>query len=233
MPDFPYFFFQSQHSSFGHTFTGMFALDLPLGVAALCVFHALIKQPLMLFLPAGIRRRLTTSVNTFRFGPVKRFSLIVLSVLVGAATHLAWDAFTHRDNWMYEHWAFLRRTVELPGIGGMEMYKLLEYASSAVGLAVVAAWIWHWYRTTSPEVAPPAETRYAPGMRAFVAVLPVVAIAGGALRAYLRDGLEMQIRSILHFAADLLMAAISILLLGLLVCGVILRQWKAVPVQVG
>lgn len=232
VPDFPYFLFQSQHSAFGHTAAGLFALDWPLGVAALWVFHAFIKPPLMMFLPAGMRRRLTTSVQTFRFGPWKRFLLIALSVLTGAATHLAWDAFTHDDGWVYRHWAFLRQMHELPVAGGMQMYKLLEYASSAVGLAVVAVWIGHWYRTTAPSVAPSGEAmRGAPG-RAVVVVLPVVAFAGGAVRAYLHDGLALEIRPIVHFTADLATAGISIFLLGLLIWGVVLRERRAVAVRV-
>lgn len=227
VPDFPYFLFQSQHSAYGHTVAGLFVLDLPLALAALWVFHALIKEPMLLFLPAGMRRRLPASVNRFRFWPWQRFSLIVLSILTGSATHLGWDAFTHRDSWIYRHWAFLREACVLPAIGTMEMYKLLEYATSAAGLAVVAVWIWRWYRTTKPSAAPVAR----PGRR-FAAGLPALAILGGAICAWHHDGMALQLRLIVHFTADLLMAAISLFLLGLLLYGVILRQRRAVPAPV-
>ncbi|MGC2636426.1 MAG: DUF4184 family protein [Acidobacteriaceae bacterium] len=227
VPDFPYFLFQSQHSAYGHTIAGLFVLDLPLAIAALWVFHALIKQPLLLFLPAGMRRRLTTSVDRFRFWPGKRFLLIVLSVVIGAATHLVCDAFTHSDSWIYRHWAFERRTVELPASGAMGMYKVLEYAGSVAGLAVVAVWVWRWYRTTKPSAAPVARPE-----RGFAAGLPVLAILGGTWCAWHHDGIALEIRPIVHFTADLVMAAISLFLLGLLVYGVILRQRRAVAVPV-
>lgn len=225
VPDFPYFLFQSQHSAFGHTVAGLFVLDLPLAIAALWVFHAFIKQPMMLFLPAGVRRRLTTSVETFRFRPWKRFSLIVLSILIGTATHLVWDAFTHRNSWIYRNWALERGTVELPVIGAMEVYKLLEYATSVAGLAVLGLWIWRWYRTTKPAPVARPELGFAAG-------LPALAIVGGALCAWHHDGIALEIRPVVHFTADLLMAAISLFLLGLLIYGVILRRRRAVPLPV-
>ncbi len=232
VPDFPYFLSLSPHTYFGHTFAGMFVFDLPLAIAALWLFHAFIKQPASMFLPAGIRRRLTASMNTFPFWPSKRLSLIVLSILIGTATHLLWDSFTHCDSWIYQNWAFLRRSVELPVSGEIQMCKLLEYGSSIVGLAVVAVWIWDWSRTTKPSAAQVAQSGDAAQRRTFVAVLPVLATLGGALRAYHENGIHLQIRPIVHFTADLLISAITFFLLGLFVFGVILRLCRPVPVRV-
>jgi hypothetical protein len=232
VPDFSYFLTLSPHRSFGHTFAGMFIFDLPLAIAVLWVFHAFIKQPMLMFLTVGIQRRLTTSVNAFPFWPWKRLSLIVLSVLIGTATHLVWDAFTHRSTWIYQNWAFLRAVVELPVAGEMQVYKLLEYASSIIGLAVVAVWIWHWYRTTKPSAAPVAQPVHPAQRRAFVAVLPVLATFGGALRAYRQNGIHLQIRPIVHFTTDMLISAITIFLLGLLVYGVTFRQRRTEPARV-
>lgn len=232
VPDFPYLLSLSPHMSFGHTLEGMFVFDLPLAIASLWLFYTFIKQPMLMFLPAGFRRRLGTSENSFAFWPPRRFLLIVVSILTGTATHLLWDAFTHCNSWIYRHWAFLRGSVELPVTGQMEMDKLLEYASSIFGMAVVAVWIWHWYRTTRPCAAPAAEPATAAQWRIFVAVLPVLVTLGGALRAYQKNGLHLQIRPIVHFSADLLISAIAYFLLGLFVCGVILRSRRAVAVRV-
>src|SRR5208337_2177419 len=83
VPDFPYFLSLKPNMSYGHSFPGMFVLDLPLALAALWLFHAFLKQPMLMFLPAGFRQRLRTSVTGFRFLPVERFSLLVLSILIG------------------------------------------------------------------------------------------------------------------------------------------------------
>ncbi len=228
VPDFPYFLSLDPRMFYGHTFPGMFVLDLPVALAALWLFHAFLKQPMLMFLPAGFRRRLRTSVASFAFGPIHRFSLIVISILIGTATHLAWDAFTHRTSWIYEHWKFLQTSIDLPIVGEMEMYKLLEYGSSVFGLAVVAIWVIHWYRTTEPSPAPVVEPVDATQRHTLVAALPALALLGGALRAYHAGGLQLQIRPLVHLTADTLISAITYFLLGLLICGVMFRRHRSV-----
>lgn len=230
-PDFPYFLSLNPHMFFGHTFAGMFLFDLPLAIAALWLFHAVLKQPMLMFLPAGFRRRLPSSVNTFPFWPWHRLWLIVLSVLIGTATHLLWDAFTHPDSWIYWNWAFLRGSVELPVIGAIQTYKLLEYASSVFGLAVVVLWIGRWYRGAKPSAEPVAQLPDSRNRRAFVAALPVLATLGGVLRAYRQNGIHPQIRPIVHFTANTLITAITFFLLGLFVYGVVLRRGGGVAVR--
>lgn len=222
-PDFPYLLSLSPDDAYGHTFRGMFLLDLPVAFVALWLFHTLIKKPMLTFLPDGFRRRLRTSVTSFSFWPAKRLSLIILSILVGIATHLVWDAFAHNTSWLYQNWAFLRKTVELPVTGGMQIYKLLEYLSSAFGLVVVAIWIWNWYRTTQPSAYPAAPPFDMARRRTFVATLPALAILGGVFRAYHALGIHRGIRPLVHFTADILISAIAFFLLGLLVYGIIER----------
>jgi hypothetical protein len=224
VPDFPYLISLSPHMSYGHTFPGMFVLDLPLALLALWLFHAFLKRPMLMFLPAGFQRRLSTSVNSFPFWPPKRLSLIILSILIGTATHLLWDAFTHPNSWFYENWTLLRRNIELPAIGEMPIYKLLEYVNSVFGLIVVAVWICHWYRITNPSAYSVAEAEDATKRRTFVAVLPALAILGGVLRAYHANRIHLEIRPLVHFTTDFLISAITFFLLGLLVYGVILRR---------
>jgi hypothetical protein len=231
VPDFPYLISLSPRVFYGHTFPGMFVLDLPLALLALWLFHAFVKQPMLMLLSAGFRRRIRTSVNSFPFWPSERLSLIILSILIGTATHLLWDAFTHRTSWFYENWAFLRINVELSAIGEMPMYKLLEYVSSVFGLVVVAVWIWCWYRTTDPSAYPAAEAEDAAQRRTFVAVLPALAILGGVLRSYHANGIHLEIRPLVHFTADILISALTFFLLGLLAYGVILRRQKPTYVR--
>jgi hypothetical protein len=225
VPDFPYLISLSPHMSYGHTFPGMFVLDLPLALLALWLFHAFIKRPMLMFLPTGFKHRLGTSVNSFPFWPPRRLSLIILSILIGTATHLLWDAFTHSNSWFYENWTSLRNSIELPAIGEVPIYKLMEYVNSVFGLAVVAVWVCHWYRTTIPSDYSVAEDENATKGRTFVTVLPALAILGGALRAYQAHRIHLEIRPLVHFATDFLISAITFFLLGLLVYGVILR-WQ-------
>ena len=223
-PDFPNLLFLSPDKSYGHTISGMFLLDLPLALAALWLFHTFIKRPMLTFLPDGFLRRLRTSVLSFSFRPSKRLSLLVLSILVGTATHLVWDAFTHNTSWIYQNWAFLRRSVELPLTGEMQMYKLLEYASSVFGFVVVAVWIWRWYRTSEPSTDLVSPLFDGAQRRTLVATLSSVAILGSVLRAYHHThGIQWGIRPLVHFTAYVLVSAITLFLSGLLACGLLQR----------
>ena len=154
------------------------------------LFHTFIKKPMLMFLSDGFRRRLTTSMATFSFWPSERLSLIILSILVGTATHLVWDSVTHNTSWIYQNWSFLRISLELPVTGEIQMYKLLEYGSSAFGLVVIGVWIWHWYRTTKPSAYPVTPLFDGVQRRIFVATLPALAILAGGLRAYHAHGLH-------------------------------------------
>lgn len=222
-PDFSYLLSLSRGVPFSHTLPGMFLLDFPLALVALWLFHTFMKQRMLMFVPNGFRQRIRTSVTGFSFWPLEHLALIIFSILVGTATHLVWDAFTHNTSWIYQNWPFLRRSVELPDTGEMQMYKLLEYGSSAFGLAVVAVWIWYWYRTTEPSAHTVAQPLEGAQKSSFVATLPAVAILGGILRVYHADGIHRGIRPLVHFSVDMLISAITFFLLGLLVCGIIER----------
>jgi hypothetical protein len=230
VPDFPHFLFLARHIPFTHTIAGMFVLDLPVGLALLWLFHEFMKQPMLMFLPSGVRRRLTSSVNTFPFRPSERLALIVLSILTGTATHILWDAFTHRGSWICEHWTFFQGWVELPVTGKIQMYNLLEYASTFLGAAVVVVWILYWYRTTKPSAKLVVETVDPVYRRIFVAALPVLALLGGALWSWQKHGIHRQIRPIMHFTSGMLVSATTFFLLGLLAYGVKLRQYRTIPV---
>jgi hypothetical protein len=221
-PDFAYFISLTPQGTFGHSLAGVFIQDLPAGLVALWLFHAFVKLPLLFFVPSGIRRRLKNGGATaFSFWPLSRFLLIVFSIFVGIATHIAWDFFVHDYDWPYLHWAFLRRYVHLPIAGGESLIKVLEYGSSLLGLAVLAIWILHWYRTTEPS--PAAEPANQPYQRAIVVLVPLLAISGAICRAYAAVGIKFDWRSELHFTIGVLIASIGHFLLGLLLCGILIR----------
>ena len=81
----------------------------------------------------------------FAVGGWKQLMLIVASILSGAVTHIFWDSFTHNHFWPYAHMAWLRVSVPLPIPHGIEVYGLLQYVSSVVGMVILfvlwARWI--------------------------------------------------------------------------------------------
>lgn len=221
-PDFAYFMFIKRYGVIGHTLLGVFIFDLPVSLAVLWLFYAYVRQPLLMPLPKGIRVRLKPGRGNFSFWPAARLALIVISILIGTATHILWDSFTHTFYWPYRHWSFLSDVLYVPVAGNMPMDKVLQYASSVFGLVFVAIWIWSWYRSTEP-VELLATNRYTPAqIRVITIVAPAAALIGGAIRAFVDLGLpEITIRSIMYFAVEWGITATTLLWLGLLICGAI------------
>lgn len=224
-PDLPYFMFIKRYGYIGHTLLGVFLFDLPVSLAVLWLFYAYQKEPFSMLLPKGIRMRLKPGDSDLSFWPPARLVLIVVSILIGTATHILWDSFTHSFYWPYRYWSFLSDVVHVPVAGNMQMFKVLQYASTLFGLVFVAIWIWSWYRATKPIESPVAKPYTPAQIRIITMVAPVAALAGGILRAYLNLGVpKIAIRPIMYFAVDWGITATTFLWLGLMICGVVFRK---------
>lgn len=185
-PDYEYFIRLGPNGRFGHAFPDVFFLTLPLALVVLWLFHTFVKLPVIQLLPEGFRVRLGDQLNGFRFGGLGRFALIVTSLLVGIATHLLWDAFTHPNTWPYRLWPAMRHSLALPFFGPVPYYKLLQHGSTFAGLGILAAWVLLWYRRTEPsgQVAPASPRR-----STVIFAGMGVAITGAAIRAALGVGM--------------------------------------------
>ena len=160
-----------------------------------------------MLLPEAVRHRLPDTSHQFRFGGPARFLLIIISILVGIATHLFWDSFTHPNTWPYRHWSILRQTFILPIAGEMPLYKILQHSSTVVGMAIVAAWLLIWYRTTPPA------TRLAKSFplrrkAMVIALMMTIALVGAALRGM--GGMSAGNFSFKHFAARAVVTAFAL-----------------------
>jgi hypothetical protein len=223
-PDFAYFFFLSPRGLGAHSVHGMFLYDLPLSLVALWLFYTFVRQPFIMLLPKGFRARLNPGKNGFTFWPPARLAMIVVSILIGTGTHLLWDSFTHSFYWPYRHLSFLRLPVYLPIEGNVRMFRVLQDGSTLFGLAVVALWIWLWYRATVPHELPAAEPYSRGQIRVITWVMPALAVLGAILKAYIEFGVpNFEFRPMLHFWLTAGISATTFLGIGLLICGVVFR----------
>ena len=208
-PDFTYILGRTDYRSIGHHFPGILEFTIPASLAALWMFHNIIKLPIIGLLPATMQLRLRDQTAAFRFAGVRRFLAILGSIVFGIATHLVWDAFTHRYTWPYYHLPWLRGKVYVPFIGDMPVQSALQYSSSIFGIAALAIWVLLWYRRT-----PAVETRsqHPPPSRFSLAVT-IFAVAGtaGLVRALVIVG-PPAIRSNAH--AFLLVFSVTALALA-------------------
>lgn len=96
VPDFEYFLRVFHESYYTHTWAGLFYADLPGGLLLCFLYHNLIRKPFYTNAPLFVRWKMALfqsfSWNLFF---VRKWKVVLFSILFGAFTHLVWDKFTH------------------------------------------------------------------------------------------------------------------------------------------
>lgn len=152
-PDFRYFLNLAPRGHFGHSFKGIFIFCLPVGLAVLWVFQRVMKLPLISLAPRSHQQRLAALAKPFCWGGAGRFALIVASLLLGAISHLAWDAFTHDRGLVVRNVPDMRIPLEEFGTH-RPLYNVLQHGSTLLGLALLVFWYWRWFKRTPPQPVP-------------------------------------------------------------------------------
>lgn len=218
-PDFEYFIPFQHHSSFGHTFRGAFLLDLPLSLIVLWFFHRYAKEPLAACLPVKARARLQIEPRNLTISSPSRLALIVLSILVGIATHIFWDSFTHPGYWISDHLPFLNNVVIFPLFGPRPWYEILQYFSSAFGIAVLLLWALQWYRRATP-VSPRPNRKAIKVDRIALACSFLIAMFAALMRA-VEFGLPNGVHGSQRFITIIAITAIAVFSFQIVIYGIV------------
>jgi hypothetical protein len=154
-----------------HSLAGLTWFCLPASLLVYLLFHLLLKQPLIALLSPRLARFTSSRL------PAAPWTAVLVSLLVGAVTHVAWDALTHSHDAGWRH-------------------NWLQHLSTACGSVVLGWWIWRKLRR-----APAAPSPLSPLARivTFVAFVTIAALAAlyeaappspdaPALRQFLRTG---------------------------------------------
>jgi hypothetical protein len=141
VPDFEYFVRVDHRSSYTHTWTGLFWLDLPAGLALCFLFHGLIKQPLFYNVPLFLKKRMATAHRLQWSAEFKKkwFS-IFFCLLLGATSHLVWDKFTHRSVHLVQATPPFRKYAEV--IDKDMTYDLVWDFNSVIGMGLLLYSLW-------------------------------------------------------------------------------------------
>jgi uncharacterized membrane protein YidH (DUF202 family) len=148
MPDSPYFLRFSMSRATSHSVPALFWYCVPVGLAVYLIFHLVLKLPLISLMPPALADRLATIVDAPRRLPQVRWWSVLLSLLIGAITHLAWDAFTHGGGAAVRAFDFFRSDLFSIGDYHMLVFRLLQHVSTVLGMGAIAMWIWTWMRRT-------------------------------------------------------------------------------------
>jgi hypothetical protein len=220
-PDFEYYVLLGPGGHFGHTLTGVLAMDLPLSLVVLWLFYAYMREPAVTLLPEAMQRRIRSYPRTFQFWGPAQLALVVGSILAGEGTHILWDSFTHTTFWPYHHWRLLSETVRLPIVGAVEYYNVLQYGSTVAGIAVLVIWVLHWYRTTKPDQRVPERTFSPKGKRLLLGLMTCIALTGALIRVIVGVGTRHGPPTAEMFLILAVVTAVSLLWLQLLIFGIV------------
>lgn len=133
-PDFGYFFSHEASRALTHSASGLVLFCLPAGLAVWLFYVAFLEKATITLLSDRWHTRFArTGALT---GPL--ILRACLALLLGAATHLVWDDFTHRNTFTAHLFPVLGAPT--PGVSWLPIHHLLHGLSSVVGLVVLTIW---------------------------------------------------------------------------------------------
>jgi Domain of unknown function (DUF4184) len=149
-PDTPYYLPRSVQLGLDahrtHSLLGAVGLDALISAVLWLCWHGLLARPALAAAPRRMQQRvppdLLRPVSRRLAAPLDVMAIYAACVL-GALTHVCWDAFTHRGRWGTDRVAWLR--AEHAGLAG---YSWAQYASGVVGAAVLLVALVRWWRRT-------------------------------------------------------------------------------------
>jgi hypothetical protein len=114
---------------FGHQLLGAIAFCVPAGIVLVALFYVLRSRVARMF-PEPYAAALLPLCQR----PRSSVPAIVISLIIGAGTHVAWDSFTHNTGWCVENFPVLQTVVLQVGNRTARVCHLLWYGCSFLGV---------------------------------------------------------------------------------------------------
>jgi len=128
VPDVPLFMRWPSGYQVTHSYVGVVTADLVGTLVLLFAWNELFRDALVDLAPRAVRMRLPARWRL----SLRQWLLAPAAAVLGSATHVVWDSFTHPGRWGVLHVAWLRAD-----LGPLQVFKWAQYASGVIGLAVV------------------------------------------------------------------------------------------------
>ena len=169
-PDFEYLLRLKPFSVLSHTVPGLFVFCLPIGLLTWLAWEHIARGP---------TRELLALRDERASEPIVLATLVraAIAILIGAATHLGWDAFTHSGRLGAALIPQLEAEALRIGSYSMPWFSVMQHLSTLAGACVLGLWFLHERR------------KYGVPMEWTVAARTLLAIAAiglfaGALNAF-------------------------------------------------
>jgi hypothetical protein len=222
VPDFGLFFPWHVYRFETHSFVALWTFCLPVGAFTYWVFQYLIKTPLYELLPDGAYARWQPFAPPAEFSSPRQWLLCACGLLLGAVSHLVWDAFTHENARGVRMIPWIEDPAVDIGSHHVSGVRLLQDGSSLMGLIIVLGFIAYALRQGRERPVPNRPLR-APERWLWVAIYLLAAL--GATVAWLiwaRVGEPATRHSVIALATGIAVAALRGLAVALLGTSIVL-----------
>lgn len=145
-PDAGYYVNQFEIARWAHSLVGAVVVCIPSGLLLLFMF-LLMRRPLWFLLPEPHRSALEPLVADRSYRRASYLPAAMTSIVLGAWTHVIWDAFTHGGTWITERVAMLREVWLQVGEFEFQGYSVLQHSSTVMGAAVLGIAYFRWLRS--------------------------------------------------------------------------------------
>ena len=163
-PDVPLYFRAGPSYALTHSWLGAVVVDIPMAFALMLVWRIILRPAVPQLSPRWFAERWPLPWRNAHSGWWSLWAgrgasastrtvsciLLIVSLAIGVATHLIWDAFTHEGRW---------GTILVPQLteplGPFLLVKWAQYLSSVLGLLFIAIWGVRWLARRTPVAVDP------------------------------------------------------------------------------
>ena len=132
-----------------HSLIGLYLFCIPMGLTVYFLYHFLMAPVIVSVLPKIVQKHLGNNLFHGRLPEIPSH-VLVLSLVIGALTHIVWDFFTHQSGLpQFIHWMDVPLTV-IDGYNIMP-YRVLQHFSSLFGLALLMFWGVMWFNRNKKQ----------------------------------------------------------------------------------
>ena len=154
VPDFHVYIPWHLQRSVTHSLQALVTFCLPVGLATYWAFQLLVKVPVVEVLPDGAYVRWKPFAAPASLQDGQRWLLAAIGVLLGALTHLLWDAFTHEGARGVRMIPMLDEPIFDYGRHHIAGVRLVQDGSSLLGLIAVSLMVLYALRPGPPSSTP-------------------------------------------------------------------------------
>lgn len=151
VPDFEFFFQLREVENIGHHWYGIIFFDLPVAFLLMYLFHGLLRDIFISYLPTSLKSRFNLAVGFNWFDYLYKNPITVfVSLIIGILSHMLLDGFTHHDGFFVSKMPFLLNRTGWSFLD-IQFYFLLQLLFSLVGLIVILFAIYSMPRVSFRE----------------------------------------------------------------------------------